>query len=772
MTGVQTCALPISKQPPTAYFEIAPGRTWDPNLKSSWEKLHPQAKAAVSNKMIGEFLSQWQRQTGIHGEVRPGLGGFEGDTNPNYTFHPYDPSHIGKALRGLGVLFHQDAMMGAHAEPFEGSFPSGVVRINLPKGTNEKTAHGIYKILHKSGLAEGHSTDLTNGTMDILSGSSGDAAKENAALMDKALGGKYTIHSYHAHIAFPEHGADYASYPSPGSKRSDPSLSEANPNLHGQAAERLKALIAEAHRQGGARKGKVDFGDTLAPGQLHPDVVSASMPTTVSAYKGPPRPGETREDVSPSKHSPENYDNIATRMWAQHPASGGEMLPGSEAAKKITDFHVKNLLALWDKTPVEQRQTSRYWYRAAHALGNALGDMHGVMPRAAHGIMAVLSPQNPWDTNVTQAERVMDILHHHLDTPWTKGMSHTAYYGGKEGQGLPEPKGTKETGPHKWSDIEGKTLREVLSGPHGQARAAMWVRAFDEAHNPSQFKSIAPTGEYGATMMIPSGEKEAIASWNSYSPIQKAISIWHDPSLENINKQIGSNHKVREFYNVITNPHDPNGVVIDTHAVAAGQMLPHGSSAKAVHQNFGTTPDNVQKAALAKRGDAWIDGVDPSKTTGSTGATGDYPFHAEAVRQAAWQRGVHPSEMQSVTWETIRNLFTNKSEPVQRAARNIWSEYASGKMTHDQAINAIFDMAKSFHRSKPTEVGWAAKAGSGIGKITPGGSYERPSEPITEETPALPRYKAYGGPIYRKTTQDPTAILRALALSRSITKGT
>lgn len=303
----------------------------------------------------------------------------------------------------------------------------------------------------------------------------------------------------------------------------------------------------------------------------------------------------------------------------------------------------------------------------------------------------------------------------------------------------------------------------------------MWLRAFDEAHNPSQFRSIAPTGEYGPTMMIPSGEKEAIASWNSYSPIQKAISIWHNPSLENINKQIGSNHKVREFYNVITNPHDPNGVVIDTHAVAAGQLLPHGSSAKAVHQNFGTTPSNIQKEALAARGDPWVDGIDPSKATGATGATGDYPFHAEAVRQAAWQRGVHPSEMQSVTWETVRNLFTNKSAPVQKAAKEIWQRYASGELDHNQAVDAIFNMAQKFHKNKPTEVGWISKAGSGIGNITPGRSYERPMSPITSEAEALPRYemtkpKAFGGAT-RKPTTDPSSVLRALALSRSLMKG-
>ena len=725
------------EQPANAYFEVAPGKTWHPEMQASWEQLHPQAKAAISHKMVGEFLSRWQRKTGIQGEVRPGIGGFEGYTNPNFTFHPYNPEHISPALHGLGELFSQDAMMGAHKDPFKGSFPSGVVRINLPKGMSQDEAHEVYKILHGNGLAEGHTTNLNQGTMDILSGSGGDDTKHVATQIDKALESKYPVSSYPAHIAFPSHGENYGLPRSQVSESSGTSVSHPNDSLQAEASARLKDLLAEAHRQGGGHQGKVSFGDTLAPGQPHPDTVSAAMPTTVSAYKGPPIQGTSRTDISPSLHSEENRNAIATRMWKQHPASGGEELPGPEAAEKLLNFHVKNLLALWDRTPLTQRKTSRYWYRAAHALGNAYAEEHGVIPRASHAIMAVLSPQNPWDNNVTQAERVMDTLRNRLDQPWTKGMTDTYMSGGSKGEGLPFDKGTKATGPHLWSDIKNKTLREVLNGPHGQQRGAMWIRAFDEAHNPTEYRSVSPTGEFLGTMLNKSGTAPDTASWNSYSPIAKAISIWHDPSLENINKQIGGNHKVREFYNTITNPHDPNAVVSDTHAVAAGDMLPHGSSAKAVHHNFGTVPEKKAQEKLAASGTPWLkEEGDVSRSTGSTGASGDYPFHAEAVRSAAWQRGVHPSEMQSVTWETVRTIFKNKSKPVQKAARDIWSQYAKGEMDHDQAIDAIIHMATDGKGlQKPA---WGAQAGQGIGNVTTG-SYKKPGV-ISSDQPAVIRY--------------------------------
>ena len=723
---------PKKPEAASAYFEVAPGKTWDAPQQKEWETLHPQAKQAVSNKMVGEHLSDLQRLTGIHGEVRPGYGGFEGSSNPNYSFHPYDPKHITPALNTLGDFFRQDAMMGAHEHPFEGSFPAGVVRIHLPHDVDEREVHHIYKTLNDLGLADGHSSDLGKKTMDIISGNNVDEALENAHKMDAALKGRYNIAASPTNISFPEHGENY------GSSRYNPSgtpgspTQEAYDNLKAKAQGRLGELIAEAQRQGGGHEGEVSFGDTLAPGQPHPNTVSAAIPTLAKSYKGPPKEGETRTDVSPTSHSPENLEAIAMRMYNQHPAmwspaEEGQNPTPKEALKKITDFHVKNLLELWDRTPPEQRQTSRFWYRAAHSLGNAFAEEHNIPPRAAHGMMAVLSPQNPWDNNVTLAERVMDALTHHQDTPWTKGMSQIV-----RDKGLPSIKTTKNVQGVDWKDLEGKTLGQVLAEPDGEKKASMWVRAFDEAHNPREYQSVSPTGEFLGTMKNPSGSASATSMWYSYSPIEKAISIYRDPSLDNINEKIGNNHKVREFYNVIANPHDPNGVVIDTHAVAAGQMLPHGSSAKAVHQNFGSSPTALAKEQLAAKGDPWIEGYDPSKKTGSTGASGDYPVHAEAVRQAAWSRGVHPSEMQSVTWEAVRTLFKNKSQPVQRAARDIWKRYATGELNHSEAFDELIKMAGGFNRPA-----WEGQAGQGLGKAK-SGSYERP-ENVTKNTNMIPR---------------------------------
>ena len=281
----------LEKEVPTSYFEVAPGKTWDPAQQESWERLHPQAKQMISNRMIEEFIPKWKKMTGIKGEVASGLGGFGGFTNPNFTFRPHNVEDIPAALNGLGELFRQDAMMGAHHQPFEGSFPSGLVRIKLPKNISEDKIHSIYKTLNDAGLAEGHSTDPENRNMDILSGANEEEAAAAAEKIDKLLAGRYTVHSYPVHIAFPSHGEHYGRSQTPGPERSDPSVQGANDSLQAkasqlqsEAAERLGALLEEAHRQGGGHEAPVDFSSLESLRRIYGNRIA--VPTMHSVQAG------------------------------------------------------------------------------------------------------------------------------------------------------------------------------------------------------------------------------------------------------------------------------------------------------------------------------------------------------------------------------------------------------------------------------------------------------------------------------------------------------
>ena len=139
-------------------------------------------------------------------------------------------------------------------------------------------------------------------------------------------------------------------------------------------------------------------------------------------------------------------------------------------------------------------------------------------------------------------------------------------------------------------------------------------------------------------------------------------------------------HKVRSFYNNILSPMSDQGdVTIDTHAVAAAHLRPFSGEHIEVKENF----KQGGKASV-------------------TGAVGAYGLYADAYRQAAAEVGILPREMQSITWEAVRGLFTpgfKGQEKNQEIIANIWKKYDAGDITIDQARQEIFDEAGGINRA-------------------------------------------------------------------------
>ena len=209
---------------------------------------------------------------------------------------------------------------------------------------------------------------------------------------------------------------------------------------------------------------------------------------------------------------------------------------------------------------------------------------------------------------------------------------------------------------------------------------AIFIRFWDEVNNPeSGHRVITPEGELIDFQRTVKGEKSGTA-WNGFGDIRKAINIIENGSRENIDTQLGMMHKVRSFYNNILSPMSDQGdVTIDTHAVAAGHLRPFSGNHQEVMENF--------KAG----GKSSI-----------TGAVGAYGLYAEAYRQAAAEAGVLPREMQSITWEAVRGLFTpayKGQKKNQETIANIWKRYDAGDITIDQARQEIFDAAGGINRA-------------------------------------------------------------------------
>jgi hypothetical protein len=128
--------------------------------------------------------------------------------------------------------------------------------------------------------------------------------------------------------------------------------------------------------------------------------------------------------------------------------------------------------------------------------------------------------------------------------------------------------------------------------------------------------------------------------------------------------------------NNIISPNSPNGdVTIDTHAIAAGHMRPLGGN------------DPIVEAGL---------GMSPASSAAATGSRGLYGLYAEAYRRAAAQAGILPRQMQSITWEGVRGLFSpeqKRNANLVNSVNGIWDQYRQGQIDAPTARTAITELA-------------------------------------------------------------------------------
>ena len=331
-----------------------------------------------------------------------------------------------------------------------------------------------------------------------------------------------------------------------------------------------------------------------------------------------------------------------------------------ETINHFIDSLKDNLLYLWNATPKDIRNRSKNWYKGANKIANNLADASGISERAASGVLAALSPQTPWDTNVSQAARVITIWKNHQDTVADGSMIN--WFDSK----IDEIK--KKTDPKVMigirDDIDGKSFKDV----EGTGLQPWWLRAYDETHHSREYHLVAPEGK-SAGLMTKKDGTPANMPWGNTGNIEKALSILRNDSMKNISDQMGDAHKVRSFYNNIVYPDSPDEhVTIDTHAVAAARFEPLSGNAPEVAQAWG--------------------GQGSSSLHGQNGLYGEY---AEAYRRAAQELGVLPREVQSVTWEKVRGLFpdTFKTEKAVNNVKSIWKQYQSGEITIDEAREQI-----------------------------------------------------------------------------------
>jgi hypothetical protein len=366
--------------------------------------------------------------------------------------------------------------------------------------------------------------------------------------------------------------------------------------------------------------------------------------------------------------------------------------PGVADGQVIEQFidHIKNnLLWLHDKFPEALRARAAMWYEGARRITLAWEKEFGVVREGVAAVIALLSPQRDWFANVELGRRVLTTV---TKTPnrgrMTPEMDKLIRFWIKDT--------SKDAMAEKTKKILRLALPELRRKPFKKLETieqAVWLRAWNEAHESNTFNVLNPEGTVRGVALNDDGITPSKLPWPPFATLGKAIEAIGNPDLENISRLLGKQHKVRNFYNNIINPNEPKfgDVTIDTHAVAGALIKPLAAKDPEVMHNFGNKPEPAKGYT----------GPEHLGTVGDdvNGLSGLYALYAEAYRKAAKERGnMLPRKMQSITWEAVRGLFQDKwkTDANKALVSQLWNEYDAGGKSLDElneTREAIYKLA-------------------------------------------------------------------------------
>ena len=327
----------------------------------------------------------------------------------------------------------------------------------------------------------------------------------------------------------------------------------------------------------------------------------------------------------------------------------------AEFQRQISD----NLVWLHDQFDAELRERAKLWYDGARKITEDWSNTYDIPRVGIAGALASLSPQKDWFMNVDLARRVIETRANLLNEAVPQEAVN--WFKGKFGKENPELLQAVE-------ESVGKPFSDV-----GLLERAVILRAYDELNSPRSYQIVTPEGAFSGPARNADGGLSKVA-WGGFGSIAKALSSIENPTRSNVSQQLGEEHKVRNFYNNILLPNEINfgDVTIDTHAVAAGLLRPLAGGDIEVAQNLGA-----------------------GYSSAFTGASGIYGVYADAYRDAAERRDRLPREMQSITWEAVRLLFTPEFKTATNKARvnAIWQQVKEGKISPDEARKQIYEIA-------------------------------------------------------------------------------
>jgi len=356
---------------------------------------------------------------------------------------------------------------------------------------------------------------------------------------------------------------------------------------------------------------------------------------------------------------------------------------------------VSNLLYLHDLADPEIREYMRRWYDGANKIAKDMSGKYDISVEQSAGILAALSPGADWFINIQNAYNIVEVLYNQQNSTFDDVMYNTAIErklesyrqtGVNSSTYKKKAKGKKMTASKllKKDRDSFNSFKESMDNLRGRTLSSMdalekakFVRYFREVYMPSTIQAYNPVGDDLGIYTTKDGNARKVVT-QSFSNMAKAITMFENNDVAMISELLGGSHKIRHFYNNIANPDATDGdVTMDTHAVAAAELMPYGQKSAAVNENFGS-------------------GIMNQKVNG---LSGNYWAYLDAYTEAANQRGILPREMQSITWEVIRLLMpsTLRDESSRSDIAQIYKDYQG------EAIEDVQNEIKKYFDEKDTD---------------------------------------------------------------------
>lgn len=411
-------------------------------------------------------------------------------------------------------------------------------------------------------------------------------------------------------------------------------------------------------------------------------VASRNITSKKSTFEGYARP-----DIESMRQDPENFEHdvgLFSEPNAYPNFRPGELQGDANARVHAIVEHMKsNIRFLYEHASDAIKTSGMGWYDKAHNIAVTDAKTYGIDERSASAVIATLSPQKDWNQNIYLAHAVLEINHAQQNHAWDDKMSETAQriWIPKLKKNATELQQQKfpaklEAAQKQLAAVQGKKLSE-LTDPIDKA---VWIRTYDEAHSDRTFKDF----DTGVQVMTKAG-KPARAAWQSTPAIAAAIeSMDSKGDLKVISAALGEKHKVRSFYNNIIAPHAPNGdVTVDTHAVGVALLRPASGKAAAVMQALATSPQGAKPP-----------GWEAARQSKVSGLKGTYAIYADAYREVATELGILPQQLQAVTWQAKRELFSIGDKKKAEVERE-WVSYHGGSQTLEQTQQNVLNIART-----------------------------------------------------------------------------